>query len=97
MNIFNYTIPEFGENFKTLLEDKDINISQIVSSDKVEQKEYCQSKDEFVVLLDGKATLKIEDKTITLKKGDCMHIPAKTKHTILKTSKGALWLAIYYS
>ena len=96
MNIFNFEIPTSGELFNTLFKSKNIEITQIVSSDKLEPKEYNQDKDEFVVLLEGEATLEIEGRVQNLQKGDYLHIPAYTKHKVLNTSKGALWLAIYF-
>jgi cupin 2 domain-containing protein len=96
MNIYNYTAPNVGEIFTTLLEDKNIKISQIVSSNKVEKKIYNQDENEFVVLLKGAATLEIEGKIVSLQEGDTVQIPAHTKHQILSTEQGTLWLAIYY-
>ncbi len=97
MNIYDFATPSMGEDFTTLLEKQNIKISRIVSSDRLEAKEYCQEEDEFVILLKGKATLEIEGKTITLNKGDTLFIPAKTKHKVLITQKGTLWLAIYFN
>ena len=96
LNIFDYTIPKEGESFNELFKSKDITITQIVSSDKLEPKEYNQDLDEFVILLEGSATLEIEGSIKNLQKGDCLYIKAHTKHKVLKTSNGALWLAIYY-
>ena len=97
MNIYDYITPNSGEEFTTLLEKENIQIVRIVSSDKLEVKEYRQEEDEFVILLEGKATLEIENKPTTLTKGDTLFIPAKTKHKIVKCQKGTLWLAIYFT
>ena len=96
MNFFDYNIPNLGEDFTTLFKGKNIKISRIVSSDKLEIIEYNQTSDEFVILLEGSATLEIEGKLVELKRGDYLQIPANTKHKVLQTSKGALWLAIYF-
>ena len=96
MNIYNYKTPSTGEDFTTLLEKENIKISRIVSSDKLEDTEYCQEEDEFVILLKGRATLEIEGKKITLTKGDTLHIPAKTQHKVLTSKKGTLWLAVHF-
>ena len=96
MNIYNYITPNAGENFTTLLKKENIKIARIVSSDKLEPKEYCQEEDEFVILLEGKATLEIEGKKTTLNRGESLFIPAKTKHKVLTTQKGTLWIAIYF-
>ena len=96
MNIYDYATPSIGEEFTTLLEKKDIKIARIVSSDKLEDKEYSQAENEFVILLEGKATLEIEGKNVTLNIGDTLYIPAKTKHKVLATQKGTLWIAVHF-
>ena len=96
MNIFKYTTPEVGEDFKSLFKNENIDIVRIVSSEKLEDKLYVQDVDEFVVLLEGEATLSINGKEIILKKGDTLFILAKEPHRVLKTKKGTLWLAIYF-
>lgn len=95
MNIYDYTTPKHGETFTTLLEHKNIKINRIVSSDKLEPMEYTQEEDEWVVLLEGEAVLHIEDKEITLKKGDTLFIPANTPHSVLKTLHGTIWLTVH--
>ena len=97
MNIYDYITPNSGEEFTTLLETKNIKITRIVSSDKLEVLEYCQEEDEFVILIEGKATLEINGKKITLIRGDTLYIPANTKHKVLSTQKGTLWLAIHFN
>ncbi len=96
MNIYDYITPNTGEDFTTLLKKENIKIERIVSSDKLENKEYCQKEDEFVILLEGIATLEINGKNKILTKGDTLYIPAKTKHKVLSTQKGTLWIAIYF-
>ena len=96
MNIYNFKPPTIDEDFHTLFKGKNLEIIRIVSSDKLEVKEYNQKEDEFVVLLEGNAKLEIEGKVKELKKGDYIHIPAFTKHKVLQTSKGTLWLAIHF-
>ena len=96
VNLYDYIIPSSGEDFKTLFESKNIKIVRIVSSDNLEPKEYIQDDNEFVILLKGCAVLEIDRKLKNLKKGDILYIPAKTPHKVLKTSQGALWLAIHF-
>lgn len=95
-NIYNFQIPQVDESFETLFEGKDIKIVKIVSSNKLEPKEYCQEENEFVILLEGSATLEIDGKIKNLNRGDTLFIPAKTPHKVLKTSNGALWIAIHF-
>ncbi len=95
MNIYDYISPNSGEEFTTLLEKENIKIVRIVSSDKLETKEYSQKEDEFVILLEGKALLELENQKINLSKGDTLFIPAYKKHKVLKCQKGTLWIAIH--
>jgi cupin 2 domain-containing protein len=95
MNLYNFTVPKNGEDFTTLLEHKNIKINRIVSSNKIEPIEYIQDEDEWVVVIEGKATLLLEDEEKILKKGDTLFIPAKTPHKVLKTSHGTVWLAVH--
>ncbi len=94
MNIFDYITPKDGEDFTTLLEHKGITIKRIVSSDNIEPKSYMQEKDEWVVVLEGKAILEIEGKERKMSKGDYIFIPAKSEHKVIETKSGTLWLAI---
>jgi len=95
MNLYNFTIPKDGEDFTTLLEHKNIKITRIVSSANVEPIEYVQDEDEWVLLIEGEATLLLENKKKVLKKGDILFIPAKIPHKVLKTSHGTVWLAVH--
>ena len=95
MNLYNFTIPKDGEDFTTLMEHKNIKITRIVSSANVEPIEYVQDEDEWVVVIEGKATLLLEDEEKVLKKGDTLFIPAKTSHMVLKIKDGTIWLAIH--
>jgi cupin 2 domain-containing protein len=95
MNLFDCKIPTTGENFDTLLSHKNIEILRIISSDQLEEKEYCQEEDEWVVILEGSALLLIEDEEKRLNKGEWLFIPARTRHSVVKTEKGTLWLAVH--
>ena len=68
MNLYNFIVPKDGEDFTTLLEHKNIKINRIVSSADLEPIEYIQDEDEWVVLIEGEATLLIEDEEKVLKK-----------------------------
>ncbi|MCD6653725.1 MAG: cupin domain-containing protein [Sulfurovum sp.] len=95
MNLYDCIVPNVGENFTTLLEHKNIKIVRIVSSDKIEPIEYIQEEDEWILLLEGEATLFLKQKEITLLKGENLLIPSKTPHRVTKTQKGTLWLAVH--
>jgi len=95
MNIFDYDSPESGENFTTLFEHKNIKINRIVSASDIEPVEYIQEEDEWLVLLEGEATLLLDDKKTILTKGETLFIPAKTPHRVLKAEAGTLWLTVH--
>jgi len=95
VNICDYITPKSGETFTTLLEHKNIKINHIVSSACLEPIEYMQEEDEWLLLLEGEATLLIGDEEEKLIKGETLFIPAKTPHTILNTSSGTVWLTVH--
>ena len=95
MNIYDYITPQSGETFTTLLEHKNIKINRIVSSEDVNETEYLQEEDEWLILLEGKATLLLDHKEKELKKGDIVFIPSKIPHRVLLTQQGTLWLTVH--
>ncbi len=95
MNIYDYISPQSGETFTTLLEYKNIKINRIVSSDNLDDTEYIQEEDEWLILLEGEATLLLNDEEKKLTKGDTLFIPAKVTHRILSTQTGTVWLTVH--
>ena len=50
-----------------------------------------QSHTENIIVIDGKAIMTLDDKTINIKKGDYINVPKGTKHAVLEiTSKKPL-------
>ena len=96
MNVYeNLNEPKVLEKFETLYECEEVMIERIVSSDKPEGKLYNQPYDEWLVLLDGEATLHVDKETVDLKKGDTLLIEKNTPHKVLKTSFGTIWLCVH--
>jgi cupin 2 domain-containing protein len=87
--------PREGERFETLAEHRNLLIERIVSSAEITPTEYVQPEDEWVALLHGQATLDVAGERIELAAGDHLFLPAGTPHTVLRTSGGALWLAVH--
>jgi len=87
---------ESGERFEEWLRCKNLVIERIVSSAKPEPTAYDQAQDEWVALLQGTASLEIEDQVVTLTAGDTLFIPARTPHRVLATSETprCVWLAL---
>jgi len=96
MNVYkNLNTPKVLENFETLYESEKVLIERIVSSDKPEGKLYNQPYDEWLVLLDGEATLDVDERRVDLKKGDTLLIEKNTPHKVLQTSFGTIWLCVH--
>ena len=92
------TVP--NELFTTVLESTNVRIERIVSHGHVTPEGfwYDQEQNEWVVVLKGAARLQFEDKTVELKPGDFVNIPAHKKHRVewTTTDETTIWLAVYY-
>ncbi len=86
---------EKGEDFTTILEHKNVKIIRIISSEDFEPVEYIQDEDEWALVLEGEAVLRMEGREITLKKGNYIFIPSNTPHKILSMKQHTLWLTIH--
>ncbi|NVD98741.1 cupin domain-containing protein [Massilia sp. BJB1822] len=91
----NSTPPETGEIFEQLLSHRGVVIERILSSARMVPGEYVQEQDEWVALLRGEASLLVAGENVMLKAGDHLFLPARTPHTVLSVSEGALWLAVH--
>ena len=87
--------PVTGERFETLLAHRQLRIERIVSSRQPESIDYCQPQDEWVLLVSGRAQLRVAEQTVELQSGDYLFLPAGTPHRVESTTQGALWLAIH--
>lgn len=93
-------LPE--EIFDTLCSKDNITIERIVSKGHASPEGfwYNQEKDEFVLLVQGRAGLRIENTNniIILKAGDYLNIAAHVKHRIEWTESTCetIWLAVHY-
>jgi cupin 2 domain-containing protein len=92
-------IPE--ELSECLVERKSLKIERIVSygHSTPEGEWFDQDWDEWVLLLQGEATLRYEDGFIVkMKAGDYLNIPAHTLHRVDRTPPelNTIWLAIHY-
>jgi cupin 2 domain-containing protein len=88
---------EKKESFATLLEDRNVTIERILSPPGTATLLSQQPHDEWVCVLQGSAKLEMDDREITLYRGDNLLIPAHTPHRVLSTSHQphCLWLAIH--
>ncbi len=90
------------EIFETILQAHQFKIERIVSRGHAtyEGEWYDQDKNEWVLVLKGSAGLLFEDddKTIIMKTGDYINIPAHRKHRVEWTDpeEETIWLAVHY-
>lgn len=87
--------PIDNEFFETVLKHKNVTIKKIISNTLKTPQTFNQKEDEFVVLLKGCAKIEINGVVKNLKAGDYLFIPANTPHTLIKTKKTAVWLAVH--
>lgn len=87
------------EQFNLLLKSPNCRIDRIVSAGHSSPKGfwYDQENNEFVLLIQGEATLEFEDHLVTLKAGDYLHIPKNCKHRLEKSSIDpvCIWLCVF--
>jgi cupin 2 domain-containing protein len=101
-NIFKIEKAKSGnqEIFETLIASEEVLIERIISTGQVtpDDEYYDQNYDEWVILLQGIATLSFEkNKKTNLKAGDYLFIPAHQKHRVDYTSSmpACIWLAVH--
>lgn len=92
-------IPE--EIFENIISTPGVTIERIISKGHASPQEfwYDQEKNEWVILLKGKARLKFfDEKSVELKPGDSINLPAHCKHRVEWTdpNEETIWLAVHY-
>lgn len=95
-NIFeNASPPASGETFEPLLSVGNLVVERILSSSRIEPTEYRQEQEEWVLLLRGEATLSVAGKTVRMRDGDFVFLPAGTPHSVISVTEGAIWLGVH--
>ncbi len=102
MNLFEWPdhLPDDEEFFEDLITGDEIRVERIVSHghETAEGDWYDQNEDEWVVLLQGRATLVWADESFTeLEAGDALFIEAHRTHRVASTSTDppCVWLAVH--
>jgi cupin 2 domain-containing protein len=102
VNVFDLSAapPSDKETFERLAKGEGLVIERIVSSGQKtpEGEWYDQERDEWVVLLQGQATLSFQDGTeLNMCAGDSLFIPAHQRHRVEHTSKDppCIWIAVH--
>lgn len=101
-NLFH--LPDFlpaEELFEPILEHPRLRVERIVSAGQTTPLDqwYDQDQDEWVVVLQGQATLTYDDgSSLSMKPGDYVLLPAQTRHRVDFTSQDppCIWLAIHF-
>ena len=87
--------PDVGERFSDLARLGDCRVELILSSEAAVDTVYDQPHDEWVVLLDGAATLDVEGERVALAAGEWLLLPARTRHRVVRVVQGSRWLAVH--
>jgi cupin 2 domain-containing protein len=72
-----------------------VRIEHILSGALPAPVRYRQDEDEWVVLLAGRARLRVLHVVHELAAGDWIFLPAGIEHELLDTAPGSAWLAVY--
>jgi len=89
------------ELFETLLETPGLRVERIISTGHTTPagQWYDQPQDEWILLLDGSATLHFDPgNSVDLQPGDYLHIPAHQRHRVARTDpfRPTVWLALHF-
>lgn len=89
------------EVFDPIINDHAVTIERIISKGQASPESgwYDQEKNEWVIILKGKAVLVFESQMpIQLNEGDFINIPSRTKHKVTWTDPDneTVWLAVHY-
>ncbi len=96
------TINRSEEDFATILQHEQLRIERIVSTGQQTPpgEWYDQAWDEWVLLLQGEAGLRLEGEAGTreLQAGDHCFLPARCRHRVewTRAEPPTIWLAIHY-
>lgn len=97
----NLPVAASEEVVETILSSASVRIERIVSNGQRSPEGfwYDQDEHEWVLILQGRAGLRFENepKERMLHMGDCINIPAHSRHRVEWTDSPAVWLCIFYS
>jgi cupin 2 domain-containing protein len=86
------------EQFLTLFENEAVKIERIVSQSAGSPPGFWhdQPRDEWVIVLRGRAALEFESgESFEMREGDYVIIPSHVKHRVVKTDAETIWLAVH--
>jgi mannose-6-phosphate isomerase-like protein (cupin superfamily) len=88
------TAPEDGEETVALATVGGAVVEQILSGRLDAPVDYLTDVDEWVVVLEGRATLEVAGELFELHAGDWVLLPARTPHRVVDTEPGTNWLTV---
>ena len=86
--------PTTGEETHRLAELGPVVVDQILSGRLDGPVDYRQDTDEWVLVLDGGATLEVGGRRMHLEPGHWVLLPAGTPHCLVETQPGTNWLTV---
>ena len=98
MNIFDIDkLSKDKEVVDIIKQNENVKIEKIISFGQTTDW-MIQDKEEFVLLIQGKAIIEYEDKSVELKAGDTLVIKKNERHRVSYTSKNpcCIWLCVFY-
>ena len=78
-----------------LVELPSLTVEQILSGTLARPASFEQDHDEWVLVLEGSARLRVEETEIDLQAGEWVLLPSGCAHTVLETQAGTSWLALH--
>jgi cupin 2 domain-containing protein len=87
--------PATGERFAELARLPGVRIEQILSGALAEPVSFEQQHDEWVVVVEGGATMLVDGAELELRPGDWLLLPAGCPHTVVETRPGTSWIAVH--
>jgi cupin 2 domain-containing protein len=101
MNLLSHLPTNLPEELTTVLQQGNgVRIERIVSTGHKSPEGfwYDQQEHEWVMVLQGAARLRFEDRVVEMKVGDWINIPAHQKHRVEWTTpdEPTVWLAVFY-
>lgn len=91
-------LPE--ELVEVLAQGREVRIERIISAGHASPPDfwYDQADDEWVLLLEGAAKLRFEDRDLELRRGDFVYIAAHERHRVEWTAPDqvTIWLAMHF-
>jgi cupin 2 domain-containing protein len=87
--------PAEGERVVPLLDLPGVVIEQILSGLLPKTLSFEQDHDEWVLVLDGQARLRVDERDVELGAGEWLLLPSGCRHSVVATRPGTSWLAVH--